>query len=151
MPAGKWGRLVTAWELHLYPPGSFCSWTRCWGLSAALQQVCIFWFCVSPCLYDCVLLFVCIILWKEACRSWRFAVAVRGVTSKEWSGQRSISFIHVQGQDALSLVYFEFLLLHHAGPFENLSEDKIYGKWQGYQICIAHQTLIDASPKPWQL
>ena len=43
----------------------------------------------------------------------------------------SIYFIHEQGGDALSQMYFQFLLLHHAGLFENLGESKIHqNSWQ---------------------
>ena len=43
---------------------------------------------------------------------------------------------------------FQFLLLHHAGPFENLSEAKIHqGLWQGAAMSNLHSrsTLINSS------
>ena len=36
----------------------------------------------------------------------------------------SISVTHAQGWGVLSLIYFKIFLSHHAGPFENLGEDK---------------------------
>ena len=47
-------------------------------------------------------------------------------------------YMHKAG-GALSQMYFEFLLLHHAGPFENLGEAKIHQEsWQVAAMSNVH-------------
>ena len=57
----------------------------------------------------------------------------------------SISFIYAQGGAALSQMYFDFLLLHHARPFKNLGEAKIHqDSWQA----VAMSNLHSVAPLP---
>ena len=66
----------------------------------------------------------------------------------QWKREDIKFFVHAQGGGVLSLMYFEFLLLHHARPFKNLAEVKIHqDSWQQQrcQIHRADQILINSS------